>query len=322
MSKYENKKAMADNWQHRAFSGENYNIDIVSEILFPKTPKPRVFTSEYYQNIYEDYENSYFVNSLSMRSPEPEKSTELVVLGCSQTFGVGVPVEATWGKFLSDMLGCSYASYAITGASLSYMSDYLEFHIRNYGIPKYVAALAPNFSRNEFPVDGINLTTKNAKTKNTPKVEPIRGPSGSFAKSVHISKRPHIVEEIMTLEALYYFSNRDLLKILSICSANNIKCVWTSWDGDVVDLYSSIYKNAEKKKNPLPYKENFVSIDKYLWDINVLKDLPALDCHQDLKNKYTKTFDFGLDNQFHYGVHAHAHIADVFYTRISSMKNR
>jgi hypothetical protein len=64
-----------------------------------------------------DKKITYKFNSHGFRSNEFLDNTDIMFLGCSNTVGIGLPLESTWSYIVSNTLKKSYANLAIGGSS-------------------------------------------------------------------------------------------------------------------------------------------------------------------------------------------------------------
>jgi hypothetical protein len=64
-----------------------------------------------------DKKITYKFNSLGFRSDEFTNDPTAMFLGCSNTMGVGLPVEETWANIVAKTLNLNYANLAIGGGS-------------------------------------------------------------------------------------------------------------------------------------------------------------------------------------------------------------
>lgn len=105
---------------------------------------------------------SYVFNSDGYRCDELQQS-DLLVIGCSYTFGVGLPVDQTWGYDLATTMGSPYINIAWPGAGAKYMARAIG-KVLGVVKPKKVVALMPYNYRMELCLsdDRIAVFTKTA----------------------------------------------------------------------------------------------------------------------------------------------------------------
>ena len=101
---------------------------------------------------------TYKINSLGFRSDEFDDSPCLVALGCSYSFGVGLPIDDTWPALVGKALGLKVFNLAWPGQG----SDYC-FRMANHWISqlntKYCVLLNPPPSRVEVLMENGQAET-------------------------------------------------------------------------------------------------------------------------------------------------------------------
>lgn len=155
----------------------------------------------------------YSCNKQSFRSTEFCKNTELIVLGCSHTYGVGVPHNLTWPSFAKDLLGIKHvANLGLPGCSIARQIRFLSTYIRYYGAPKIVLCTFPELGRYEHINENGKLLDGST----------IRGmPDNSY-----------------TVEQAETQSITALSALEAMCQAGNIVLRWQMW-GDTDEFYEN-----------------------------------------------------------------------------------
>lgn len=101
---------------------------------------------------------TYEFNSEGFRSPEFDSDQPTVmVLGCSYTMGIGLPVQDTWPTMLASTLQMKLANFGWGGASGDYCYRMAEYWIPKLN-PQLVVLLNPPESRMEITVDSQGRT--------------------------------------------------------------------------------------------------------------------------------------------------------------------
>ena len=100
---------------------------------YPKdTEELFLSSSDSHKKIWNDVELTYDINSYGFRSQEissvpkrinitrdsSETEDSITVLGCSHTFGIGMPQEALWSTLLANKLNMSLHNFGVAGGSL------------------------------------------------------------------------------------------------------------------------------------------------------------------------------------------------------------
>lgn len=335
--------------EHDPVLHEIHHYRILNPFLFSSMQGMSVLNSLFSMQIHRvnDWDGSNFGdsvteyrhNSYGFRGEEFPGQVDLITGGCSQTVGIGVPEEATWHESLAQRLGVSHVNIAAAGWSIPQLVESIMWYIKKYGKPKTIVLLVPDFAR------GFGVYNKNVLRD--PKVGHMHETSGSpvyLSKYdvnaadtyPNISKRPHIPTDIFPPEFTVYFSARALASFIEYCRVGEIELVWGSWNNPIATIYEilddikAIAEDLDVRQevreaalrevdNGLIDTDGFVDIDLSTWNDTHIKKLKMMSCHQDIKQKYSKWFDVGLDEQEHYGAHAHAHVADAFFDKLKNM---
>jgi hypothetical protein len=294
------------------------------------------------QPIYLDNVNTYMYNSDGFRSAEFDGSADLLYAGCSTTFGTGVPEEAIWGSMVADTLGVKRANISRQGTSASWIVKNIFAYFDTYGHPKTVCCLFPDLYRTTIATNPSQLTYQ-AHGNEASSV-----PKQSFTKvyDVHLdqvlppnlaldySKKPHDMLNILPADVAVYNSIQSILMLDQYCRSHGITFLWSTWDVNSFGFLSRM-----KTIYPKNYS-NYIEIDLEWWIPNTDssisgeifvgeqsgsvrgKSREAINCHQDLLEKYGVNFYRGRDEAHgieytHPGIHQHAHIAEKFLQRLS-----
>jgi hypothetical protein len=226
-------------------------------------------------SIIEDNRISYVSNSYGHRSDEFQRldkdKVNILFAGCSQTFGLGLPVEETWPSILykwmkenhSDIDFGPYQALSFTGGSIEKIVQNIFKYCHLFGNPNIIYFLAPDIDRQigygllEYPgakaindvnfIDHVNMRTVTKEELGSGKVEQVMSAEASILRSVS------------TLRMLEIF-----------CISNNIELIWNTW-GPEDDLYRMIdFKKfrsdtelSEKMFYALEEKEMLLPKSKY-----------------------------------------------------------
>lgn len=287
--------------------------------------------------MYSDKVNTYVYNSEGYRSKEFDGSAKLLYAGCSTTFGTGVPEEAIWGSMVASKLGVPWANISKQGTSASWIVKSIFAYFDKYGHPDTVCCLFPDLFRTTIATNTAQLRYTGNGAADDHKsangftkiydihLENVLPPS----LALDYSKKPHDMLDVIPADTAVYSSIQSILLLDQYCRVNGIKFIWSTWDVNIVSFISEL-----KSLYPKNYS-GFVDSDLDWWidnpDQNVAgevyigssgesvqgKDLPPIDCHQELLDKYGVNFYRGLDDfhgvrYAHPGIHQHAHVADAF----------
>jgi hypothetical protein len=262
----------------------------------------------YGEGAISDETNSYRFNTLGYRDDEFSK-VDMLISGCSVTFGEGIPEQWRWGDVLADKLGIkSKANIGHRGGSIYSTILYSMAYIKKYGKPKYIFCMFPDLSRYNIPiVDTIAssyASPSEVKTHGTIVNIPIKNLYDSFETPKYM-KIPYNLSDIFPVDVGVYQGTMQIQMFSMYCKAEGIKFLWSTWDKH---FNSAIH----------PFKNEYPEYVDYINDYVPEKT----DCHQDLLDTYGLNFYRGLDNLdkeigYHQGIHDHVHMAESFYKALN-----
>lgn len=238
----------------------------------------------------------YYINSHGFRGKEISGKEDMLIAGCSFTFGSGIPEEKIWGVQVANSMSLSYTNLGYPGASVLSIINSIFAYFKEYGNPKILICLFPDLDRIQLPVDNKIWTSKSDKLN--------QDLARIFLGEHHhdlpkYSKAPHNIEDVMPLSVPRWISIKYIQILEQYCRSSNIKFIWSTWENNFL---SALLQSNEFE---------FI-IDTKLIDQDLNKE-----CHIELKNNFPKIFDRGSDieyglNRAHWGVHKHTHYAEIF----------
>jgi len=284
-------------------------------------------------------EKEISLNRFGFRSPEFKNGIDFLFSGCSVTYGVGLNEEDLWHSMLARELDIKYASVAYPGDSVASQVLKIFAYIKEFGSPKNIVCLFPNFDRflmfnnknllasNQFfryyqDEHWVNMMCGDAKEddKNAYLYNLLR--ASSDIHDTHgrpkYFKVPLISNDVITQEISHMYSAQMINMLSQYCQLANINLIWSTWDSPSARLINEV-------KNELYFKE-YVDMGIDHWDRNFEKvtDLYTLNqgdihCHYDQANH--AEFHFASDRihgigHAHYGFHRHLHFFDTFLNEI------
>lgn len=252
------------------------------------------------------------LNSHGFRSPEFSK-VDLIMAGCSQTFGMGVEYNQTWPTMLAESLNASYVNLGSPGASNQKIVENIISYIKKYGKPKIICAVFPNLYRIRL---GFNHRILTRKQKYRDKsvgshVDDIsllsdtsRMGAGDKPK---ISKAPHEILDILPLESAVYLSMMSITHLIEYCRAADIVLKISTWEPDTHDVFE-LRRSLDREfieYVPLDLVREFYS------DPDGLSS-----CHSNIDGlaNWFRAFDVGN----HMGAHQHLHFSELFLKSLES----
>lgn len=294
----------------------------------------------------------YKNNTDGFRSDDFKNNEEIVIAGCSHTYGYGVPEEMIWGVRVAKYFNLSYANLGIPGASVSTIVNNLFAYFKKYGHPKTLICVFPNFQRLMLPVD-INVliadnTKRHVNYKNL-KMSNITLNNRILDHSYYedennrpkYSQVPHLASEVIPEIVPYWMAVQSIHMLEQYCDVANIKLVWSIWDWQTLDTFKLI-----KDKYP-GYFNHMIDIKMDHWIASVqknIKDASPIPFDEIRKDRYHKSkidkYDICVEDQdlycehvvechkdvekdnpnifniagdfAHWGTHRHVHIAEIF----------
>jgi hypothetical protein len=277
---------------------------------------------------------SYKFNKKNYRSPEFHEGTDVLFAGCSITRGDGIPEEFMWTNIVAKDLNLSHANLAQSGDSVSGQVKRIFAYIKEYGAPKYIYAIFPDFNRIQFPVNRRQFITGGAlkQIKNGEKSHELWDEfflQNAFIpdvidESLKISIRPYIAEHVLTPEIGHFYSAQHILMLEEYCSLAKIKFAWSTWDQKQFNIIKSL--GDEYYKTLIDLKLN-----KWHMDFDKVEDVYSENgsrvmCHEDIRSAGRTFFDLGRDREHglvhaHWGSHRNQHVADIVKNHIKGWTN-
>jgi hypothetical protein len=277
----------------------------------------------------DEDKDPYIINSLGYRSDEFSETRDIVFAGCSFTWGVGVVLDGIWGNILSKSLNTKSYNLGWGGKSTQFIVQNTIGFCKEYGNPKTIFCLFPDFTRIEMKSETTFMRGKSVSQGRAGRMEySIMLNGKSPIKDTKYSKAPHLAEDMIPSEFLFSI-NLDYIHMLELyCQLNNIQLFWGTWDKwqdeylhkNIGSMDFKNYVYLEQKKwsyGPSGmYRENFYDTDPMY--------ITHKQCHEEYREKYGLNFDFPMDGNpksglpgvevvtGHMGVHKHIHIAEKF----------
>lgn len=269
-----------------------------------------------------DEHNTYQINQFGLRG-EVDENAEVIVSGCSITFGVGVPYDGTWAKFLSTSIGKSVINLGNPGASVENICNDIVSYSINNKMPKEVFCLFPDFFRSMVVVDKEFYKSKKFK-KGTVEDDHLEltycGPTiNQYEDSLFMQIKDHkYIEDSKSPHQLILDSINSIWLLESFCLSNNIKLYWSTWD-----LPSSLI--MQELINLKGFKlKNFTMFYPPKTETSCQSFIDSIcESHHGSEFKDNIGWDIGCDyaivdhkkifDNAHPGIHFHYHVADFFY---------
>jgi hypothetical protein len=266
--------------------------------------------------------NTYIINEFGFRG-EAYKDSDVVVSGCSITFGIGVPESGRWANLLSNKINKKVMNLGSPGASAESISTKTIQYCLNNKMPKQIFCLFPDFFRRMVVADKEFYKTKGnnwAEKQNhleyvfcNPRVSVYD--SNSFFMEVEDQK---YIEDSVSPHQLIVDSINAIYALESFCSSNNIEFHWTTWDLSTALLMENLVKLKDfKLKNYTPFfpPKTEMQVGSFI----------SKSCQSNHKSDFINNVCWGVGSDYsivnskkvtntaHPGIHFHEHFADFFY---------
>lgn len=277
-----------------------------------------------------------YENSLGFMSKEFTECADIVGLGCSFTYGDGVMGSTTWGEILADKMNLTYHNISGSGRSTMWAISNFFSYVNQFGNPKIVVALFPEFTRIQVASQPTHMITKNMPEEKKKEGTIIRyALYERFNEGQKYFKLPVVAEEIFPSETAFDVSLQYIKMLEAYCNSNNIKLLWSTW----MKLQQEwLEKNITKTQF-----KNFISSRTWEWHVreedgfyerHCMEIHPDGEkckvydhCHLEYENLYGKNFHVSDDRidgvrYAHWGVHRHAHTAEIFMKELNDYSPR
>lgn len=260
---------------------------------------------EYYNlsNTKLSFDNSFTYNlgALKFREPKLNKDAEILAVGCSNSFGVGLPYELSWPATVSKALNVKYSNISQPGTSVMHEIMNIFHYCKAFGNPKIILCMFPNFERSRMFVDNKTTYSKEATEKNP---QPYDIFTNALQSRPNFLKLPVAKDELISEQQAFYYNTLFIFILEQYCRSNQIKLIWSTWgDHDNFDLmFKETYEYYESDSQKL-FIENVYNCKN----------------HESLRNQHPKIFDKAADvysQNPHPGVHWHQHVSEFFVNKI------
>jgi hypothetical protein len=268
-------------------------------------------------------------------------ASDILVGGCSFTFGLGVPKEATWWNFVAKDLKKSVSSVALPGMSITWIIEQIFVHFKTYGHPETLLCFFPDLGRLRVIVDKTTLSDSSSLGDGSG-VHTVFTNSNDNTDRPNYIKKPYDINYIHTYENSVFQTIRSIRMLEQYCSAAGIKFIWSTWHSETAFLLDQLNTNKDFSfdnyfnifGNGFGYYTKEGGINKeVIFQTKAEADacglshknvecFCGLNCHDALRDLYgSENFYLGADTlngyeHAHPGVHLQAHYAEEFLKEI------
>lgn len=292
---------------------------------------------------------AYRQNNYGFRSEDFSEHPDILVAGCSHTFGSGLEEHLRWGDVLAKKLNLTPQTIAEAGTATPWLVEKIMSHISLFGAPKKLVCLFPDPFRVPMIADSRVLGSESFSMStyvgyeqgDTFRRGPVivhTGTEEEEYKNTKFLKRPFNVRTVASRDFALYQTIRSIRFLEKYCNDVGIPLVWASWDNGFSFMINQL--------SDTDYKfDNFIDIStlgcmtyrKYLDEPkDVLFESPGpelsncesnhqniecdcyLKCHEDYRELVgSEQFNMASDtthgvDHAHFGAHVHIHLADAF----------
>lgn len=311
----------------------NYDMDELRILVYRSLAQasrrsPNDFSKTIYSNEDIIEKISYDINSHGYRSKEFNKNNEVLVLGCSQTYGSGMLNEFTWPSFFSNYFNKTYSRIAVPGDSINAQVYKAFKYFEEIGNPKIVVGLFPLYRLEYSAVPGKFLSNATWGQANATKLSV--GIAYFYEDYLlKLSKAPHDPEYVLPKELSIFYNFMFIKMLEQYCESHDIKFIWSIYDNENIEIVmqSTMYvlKNYLKTSHCISDFEYLRRDPTEVLKGDVLKNkLMHEQCCKDFKDHklYNYAADFDYKKHLgHWGIHTHKHIAELFIERYRKIQN-
>jgi hypothetical protein len=284
-----------------------------------------------------DNDNDYEINELGLRG-KLNKDAEILALGCSYTFGVGVPEDGTWPSILGSEINKDVLNLGVAGITIKKISELVIRYVSKNNKPKTIFALFPPFFRTSLISDiDFYSSLKNINPREQEEIETQtsfkigisynRSTKEMFFEKQEFSpyskskeKGLKYMENIFSPHQLVSDSIDSISTIQDFCYSHGINFYWSTWDNPSSMLMDVLVQIPNfKLKNYIKFAD-----DKFNNYFTNDSRFPNNLCNLSHNSKFTDhpSWDVGSDALYSYGkrvqvsshpgIHFQHHVADLF----------
>jgi hypothetical protein len=276
---------------------------------------------------HEEYENrtlAYQLNNFGYRGKYDIDGTEdVLVLGCSQTYGTGLPLEFTWGDIFANKINKKYALLAEQGDSIQSQVYKAFKYFEEFKNPSVIVGTFP-LNRIEFPYVPNKLGKHSPLTTSlNSKDFRIMKSFGQKGEPMPIAKMPYNLDEIMPREFYTFYSFMFIQMLEQYCKSHDIMLIWNCYEDEafidyvkenvpnVLNNYfqidnGTVFPFFEEEYGEVPTSNNNCSDECFYF--------PQYNKDYEYNDLYYRAADAILGkNNGHWGIHSNKHLAEAFY---------
>lgn len=176
---------------------------------------------------------NYRQNNFGLRDNDIQLTTDMICIGCSISYGVGVPENLRWSNLVSKHLNLTFNNYSIPGLSSQEIVLILLSFLK-FVKTKKILILLPDMFRSQMPFETPEGNITNVQIFDRFTVSPIE----------HQKK---LSEMYYKLPTVYHLENFRLwINILLTClSKEDVKLYLHSWSKKTLDFINKFCKQGK-----------------------------------------------------------------------------
>jgi hypothetical protein len=260
-------------------------------------------------NMLDDEKTLYKHNQFGYRSDFWDGSHEILGIGCSVTYGRGIPEDGRWTNILQELTNKKVANLSSPGQSINFLVSQAFAYFKTFGNPEYVICFFPDPFRITLPTNKKLINSKNHNGYAT-NVSIQVSSNETVDEKPNFLKKPFYYEDILPLEVPVFFAMQSIHFLEQYCNANKIKLIWSSWH----DFFQLNFSNLNENS----FNNFFYNEELLIKDTNFNHE-----CHLEHKEKFDNYFIHARDTKkinnrhtTHSGAHQNIHFAEAFYKEI------
>lgn len=255
-------------------------------------------------------------NKKQYRSPEFSRNIDLLTAGCSFTFGTGLPINGLWSTMIAKKNKLSHNSVSMAGGSVMHIVFDIFKYFEEFGHPKILLCLFPDFNRIYTCFDGkvlqSNINKNQTKDRKSTGIADDSGPSlkDSYAKYINLPTSP---ENVYSKENTYFLNSMYIRMLEIYCNSHNIPFIWFKWTEERfdtaggLDSFSNLYKiNVEDELQRYTPKD-----PKHVVHTQMCHQEERLASDREVWHTASDVWHTASDNG-HFGIHWQIHVKELF----------
>lgn len=258
----------------------------------------------------------YLINQHGYRSESFSKDNEILILGCSQTYGSGLPNEFTWADIFCKTTNNKYSRLAYPGDSINGQVYKAFNYFKEIGNPKVILALFPLY-RMEYPaVDGKFIHPHGSLNNKTNPGSTVPAIAYFNYDMAQFSKIPHDPAYVIPKEFVMFYNFMFIKMLEQYCKSNNILFIWSIYEefDDAQDYLENssnhILKNFIKTSDIVQKWETELQFKKIKFDEPIEEKLLLFAADYDKK--------IGIG---HWGIQTNKRLAEKFIQKYKEISN-